>query len=64
MPKIKIIEKDLTDPTTNSLGDTVVFMATGADETPKLLKYGADLTAYADEKYSITKQVLSDNNWL
>ena len=53
MPKIRIIEKDLTDPTTNSLGDTVVFMATGTDETPKLLEYGANLAAYTDEKDNI-----------
>ena len=56
MPKIRIIEKDLTDPNTNNLGDTVVFMAaTGASDTPKLLEYGADLTSYTDEKDNIQK---------
>lgn len=38
MPKIRIIEKDLTPALTSGQSDTVVFMAvTGASATPKLL---------------------------
>ena len=38
MPKIRIIEKDLTPATASGQSDTVVFMAvTGATATPKLL---------------------------
>lgn len=56
MPKIRIIEKDLTDPSTNSLGDTVVFMAvTGASATPTLLTRGASLDTYTEDKDNIQK---------
>lgn len=56
MPKIRIIEKDLTPANTSGQSDTVVFMAvTGASATPTLLTSGASLDAYTEDKDNIQK---------
>ena len=56
MPKIRIIEKDLTPANTSGQSDTVVFMAvTGASATPTLLTSGASLEAYTEDKDNIQK---------
>lgn len=56
MPKIRIIEKDLTPANTSGQSDTVVFMAvTGASATPTLLTRGASLDAYTEDKDNIQK---------
>ena len=56
MPKIRIIEKDLTPANTSGQSDTVVFMAvTGATATPTLLTSGASLDAYTEDKDNIQK---------
>ena len=56
MPKIRIIEKDLTPANTSGQSDTVVFMAvTGASATPTLLTRGASLDAYTEDKDNIKK---------
>ena len=56
MPKIRIIEKDLTPAPASGQSDTVVFMAvTGASATPTLLTSGASLDAYTEDKDNIQK---------
>lgn len=63
MPKIRIIEKDLTPANTSGQSDTVVFMAvTGATATPKLLpgtlsatELKAELEKYTEDKDNIKK---------
>ena len=61
MPKIRIIEKDLTPASTSGQSDTVVFMAvTGATATPKLLpgtlsgtELKTELEKYTEDKENI-----------